>query len=383
MKAWILIGFYLLTDIWRRWFETPGGVLSRLLVAFILGLLLLVIDAAFMLSAASIQQKISQMGVRTIILTRAVGNVEAENEPDRLSDILAPLRSEGELLRLRQAGGSAEDEFGRRRTVQVYGRDMLEAIAPLMQDSNGNGILVITDELPAGMGTTVRMADSPTLDAVAATQPRWLGKFGAGGLSVLAPADGFPELLENGFFEIIVFLGSDDADLTAIEDRINVLLKLEDMGNVQLNSPKELLTQLDRLETTQKRWQGGFGVFGGIAVALVFGSIAILEYRQNRFIIALLKSFGAPSVLLAARYFVEAALLVTIAALLAYAAAIAIHEPVFQSIGIEPSLLDRAAVDPYEPARSWLQLRWLGLGAVLSVVPIAFAIRTPVGRTLG
>ncbi len=382
MKAWTLIGFYLLKDIWRRWFETPGGVLSRLLVAFILGLLLLVIDSAFTLSAASIQRKISQMGVRTIVVTRAVGGMDAVREADRLANLLAPLRAEGELLRLRQAGDTAVDEFGGKRTLRIYGRDLMEALSRILPSAPASDVFVVTDKMPAGMKTTVRMADMPAVEAIAVPPPSWLGKFGGEGLSMLAPAEAYPELLEKGFFEIIVFLGNDGADLEMIERRMGTLLQLEDLGNVQISSPRDLLAQLDKLEDTQRRWQGGFGIFGGVAIALVFGSIAVLEYRQNRYIVALLKSFGAPSALLGGRYFVEAALLVAAAGFLAHLASIQLHTPLFRSIGIEPGLLDRGVIDPYSPARAWSQLRWLGFGAVLSVIPIAFAIRSPVGRTL-
>lgn len=266
--------------------------------------------------------------------------------------------------------------------MRVYGRDLLEPLSEILPPGTSGDLLVVTGEMPPGMVTSVSFGGLPAVEAVTVSAPSWLGKFGGDGLSVLVSAETNPELLEKGFYEIIVFLGDDDTDLAAVESRISTLLKLEDMGNVQINSPRELLEQLDKLEATQQRWQGGFGIFGGVAIALVFGSIAILEYRQNRYIVALLKSFGAPSILLGARYFVEAALLVAIAGYLAHLASIQLHVPVFNSIGIEPILLDREVIDPYAPARAWSQLRWLGIGAVLSVVPIAFAIRSPVGRTL-
>jgi predicted lysophospholipase L1 biosynthesis ABC-type transport system permease subunit len=117
-------------------------------------------------------------------------------------------------------------------------------------------------------------------------------------------------------------------------------------------------------------------------VALVFGSIAILEYRQNRFIVALLRSFGAPAPLLLLRYAAEALLLVAVALLLVRQGIVLAHPALFALAGFEPGLLDRAVLDPYAWPAVWPQARWLLLGAALGVLPVAFALRQPVGKIL-
>jgi len=286
------------------------------------------------------------------------------------------------VLRLMQTGRHGEDEFGKQRTVYIYDRYMLEALLPALPSKPGTGAFVISEDFPAGMSTQVRVDRGPEIDACMALPPSWLSKFGANPAAILLPETEFSDLASKGFYELIVFLGADDTDLLSIEDNLRAMLSLEDLGNVQINSPKELLAQLDALQSTQRQWRGGFGLFGGLAVSLVFGSISILEYRQNRFIIALLKSFGAPSVLLVARYLLESILLVTIAALLARSAAIYLHPIIFQTIGIEPNLVDRSVIDPYVWTAIWPQLRGLGFGALLSVLPVAVAMRMPVGKTL-
>lgn len=356
--------------------------MSRLLVAFILGLLLLVIDAAFTLSAASIQDKISQMGVRTILLTRAVNADEAQADSNYLADLVWPLNDEGTVLRLLQTARMGEDEIGTRRTVYVYERRMLESLLPALPKTPNSKVFVISEDFPPGMPTMVTIDRGPEIEATMVRPPSWLSKFGANPSSILLPQEEFADLTANGFFELVVFLGSDDSDIVGIEDNLRSMLALEKLANVQLTSPKELLSQLDELQSTQRQWRGGFGLFGGLAVSLVFGSISILEYRQNRFIIALLKSFGTPSILLITRYLIESIVLVALAAVIARSAAIYLHPMIFQTIGIESNLIDRSVIDPYVWEAIWPQLRGLVLGAFLSVVPVAFAMRTPVGRIL-
>ncbi len=380
MKASILISFYLLKDIWKRWFETPGGVLSRLLVALLLSLLLLIIHASFTLSAASLQQKISQMGIRTILITHSMRDLEADR--DLLPRLLSPLSQKGTLLQLRQLTTTATDEFGKPLAAYAYADGMLPALNSASPKASSASSYLLSTQLPAGMLTPVQIDTVGETIAQVIPPPTWLARLGSSQTAVLIPEALAEPFLKRGFLELIAFLGSETIDLTAIEAQLRTLLRLEDLTGVQINSPSALLSQLDEIETTQQKWQSGFGFFGGLAVSLVFGSIAILEYRQNRYIIALLRSFGTPSLLLMMRYFIEAALLVTLAALGARAAAIYLHPQIFSTIGIEPSLLNRSFLDPYSWDTTWQNLRWLALGALLSVLPIALALRIPVGKIL-
>lgn len=136
------------------------------------------------------------------------------------------------------------------------------------------------------------------------------------------------------------------------------------------------------MQTLGRQWQAAAGLLGGAAVALVFGSIAILEYRQNRFNVALLQSFGVPGTLLLLRYAAVALLLAAAAILAARGILIVAHGQLFALAGFEPALLDRALLDPYDWPEIWRQARWLALGAGLGVMPVALAMRAAVGRVL-
>jgi len=384
MKAWTLIAFYLWKDIWSRWFETPGGVLSRLLVAFLLALLMLMLHAAFVLSARSIEEKINRLGVRTLLVTRTISGPEIEAGSLDLPQILAPLAAHGELLSLKQAGVAAEDEFGQTCSVAAFGDGLISALAPSLAGLGLRDAYLVTDELPQAMPVRVEI-DGVGMDAVTATPPAWLAALGSRGRVILVPEALAAPWLERGHLEMALYLGNADATagLPAVSLAVRQLLRIEGVQNAQITSPEGLIAELDELRGAQRRWLGGFGVSGGLVVALVFGSIAVLEYRQNRYIVALLRSFGTPRTLLLGRYLLEALLIVAVAAVLARSAAMAAHAPLFARAGIEPGLLDLGILDPYHWPAVWRELRWLGLGVILSILPIALALRTPVGRVLG
>jgi hypothetical protein len=57
MRSLILIAVYLSKDISKRWLETPGAVLARVLIAVSLCLLFLLMQAGFILGEQAIQKK--------------------------------------------------------------------------------------------------------------------------------------------------------------------------------------------------------------------------------------------------------------------------------------------------------------------------------------
>jgi hypothetical protein len=384
MKAWILIAFYLWKDIWSRWFESPGGVFSRLLVAFLLALVMLMLHAAFVLSARSLEEKIDRLGVHTLLLTRSVSAQEIESGRLDLQSILAPLALHGELLALKQPGVAAQDDFGQSCAVAAFDDSLLFALAPLLDSLGARDAYLITDELPPAMPVQVEI-EGTGIDAITVAPPAWLASLGSRGRVVLLPETLAEPWLEQGYLEMLLFLGNADAalELPAVSTALRQLLRLEGIQNAQLTSPEALISELAELRSSQRRWLGGFGISGGLVVALVFGSIAILEYRQNRYIVALLRSFGTPRTLLIARYLLEALVIVIVAAMLARSAASYVHGPLFARAGIEPGLLSLTKFNPYEWSNVWRELRGLGLGVLLSILPIVLALRTPVGKVLG
>lgn len=381
MKAWISIGFYLSKDIWSRWLETPGAVLARLLVACLLAGLMLLTQAAFQLGARSLETRITRLGAQTLVVTEAVtGDVNRQADLGRL---LAPLGNRADVVALRQASVAARDEYGTDYLVMVYGPESLPALAPLLAAGRDRAVHLVTPHLAAGLPVAVNLGGADHA-ALAVVVPAWLNRVSAGRPVALVPLELAAGWLDSGYFEtalIVSRLAGTDA-LRGLAAGLRALLRLDDRPTAQVQSPEAILDEFDAFAALQTRAQTGAGLAGGIVVALVFGSIAILEYRQNRFIVALLRSFGAPAPLLLLRYAAEALLLVAVALLLVRQGIVLAHPALFALAGFEPGLLDRAVLDPYAWPAVWPQARWLLLGAALGVLPVAFALRQPVGKIL-
>lgn len=381
MKAWTLIAFYLSKDIWSRWLEHPGAVLARLLVGVLLATLLLFAQAGFALAGRSLETRVARLGAGTLLVTEVAG-------PDRagratLGELLAPLAGRAELVAFRQLPVPARDPLRGDLLVLAYGRATEVALAPTLAGLPPAGIHYVTADLPAGLPLEVEL-DGVARPVVTVAPPVWLARLPLFNPLLILPDETAAAWSRAGHLEFCLVL-ADPArpdQVAALAGAVRTLLLVERRDTAQLQSPENLLREIERLDLTRRRAQAAAGLGGGLVLALVFGAIAGLEYRQNRYIVALLRSFGAPSVLVLLRYAAEAVLLLALAGVAAWLLAGGLHARVFGFAGFEPGLLDRSVLDPYGWSGVWLQLRWLLLGAALSVAPVALALRQPVGRIL-
>ncbi|MET0262257.1 MAG: hypothetical protein ABW223_05120 [Rariglobus sp.] len=381
MKAWTLIAFYLSKDIWSRWLEHPGAVFARLFVGVLLAALLLFAQAGFMIAGRSLEMKVARLGAGTLLLTEVAGP-ERIGQPS-LGRLLAPLGDRAQLIAFRQLPVSARDPLHGECLVLAYGRETFAALAPSLATVPPSAIYYVTAKLPSGVTLEVEI-DGVLRSVVTVQPPTWLARLPLFNPLLIVPDELATAWEGQGHFEFCLLLAdpSRPAEVRALAEGVRTILAMERRDTAQLQSPETLLDEIAALSLTRERTQALAGIAGGIVLALVFGAIASLEYRQNRYIVALLRSFGAPATLVLLRYAVEAVVLLALAGFGAGLLAANLHSYVFGFAGFEAGLLDRIVLDPYAPAEVWTQLRWLLVGALFSVVPISFALRQPVGRIL-
>lgn len=108
----------------------------------------------------------------------------------------------------------------------------------------------------------------------------------------------------------------------------------------------------------------------------------IRAFRQNLFVSALLRSFGAPPRFLFWRHLVENSLLANVAALCAIALLGMLHHAIVGTLGFAKPVLDLSGGTPYTSAGVLSILIWVNVGAFLSSIPLLIGLRAPVGATL-
>ena len=183
--------------------------------------------------------------------------------------------------------------------------------------------------------------------------------------------------------ESVLFLSDDSVDLIKIIETTEALLKKEGFDRYELSSPIKWVGELDGVRDLRVKAQAIGGGFVGLLIVLIFGSIAVFEYRQNIFATALFKSFGLHSIHLILRYLIDGLLLLFISFLGAVQLAQLFHGIVFKKAGFAPDLLDVSAFNPYEISGNLYLLILLAIASLVSILPICIALRKPVGKVLG
>ena len=381
MRSLILIFVYLSKDTFKRWLETPGAVFARVLIAISLCLLFLFMQAGFVLTEKAVEKKIESFGLNTMIL-RSTKMSKTEVRPS-LDQLLSSLSEVGTYLPFSSLYVNAQLSNEKRAKVIIYNDHSIPGLNSLMGwDGMQEPVFLAAYGYPEAMKERVKVS-KVFFDAEVVKPPSIL-RF----ISLNDPLLFIPESMAQGFErfsvqESVLFLSDDSVDLMAIIESTEALLKNEGFDRYELTSPVKWVGELDGIREVRKNAQAIGGGFVGLLIVLIFGSIAVFEYRQNIFATALFKSFGLHTIHLMARYWIEGLVLLFISFFGAVQFAQVFHRMVFKLAGFEVELLDLAIFNPYQISENFFLLSLLGLASLVAILPICIALRKPVGKVLG
>jgi hypothetical protein len=343
---------------------------------------MLFLHGAFVVASHDLENRILRMGANNIyvILTRTSLNL-GTGQPS-LDSLTTPLTERGNVLNVRMAYSTGKTELGDDARILLYPDSALPEIAVLRPEGSNSSALLATNALPPGLPLQVQ-ADALLWQATTCPLPIKMQHLADGQSLLLIPDSAGASLLEFGWREICLFAADQSADVPLIVDSLEQLLRSEGFTTYNLLSARGWQEELSDLRTRQTQWQSGIALFCSVLLITVFGSIAILEYRHNAYIAALIRSFGIPRSALVARYLGEALLLVTLSAVLAHLLARAGHQSIFMLAGFDPAWLNLETINPYGIGENGILLLALGISAAASTMPIGFAMREPVGKILG
>lgn len=382
MRSSILIGSYLWKDTWKRWFEQPSSPLARLFVTGLLALVATVILVAFHLLERSIRERLERFGLNTVLVRETVTSDSKDltvfgDAPDRL----AALEEHGKKLRVRQLFVRGTTEWQDALLVFTYSPEGFDHLIEFL--SRDTPAILFSEDLPADVLVRVNVSRHSTLAIVRRPQG-WLRPLITEDM-LLVPQGTWPDEERMGYAETTVFQRNEDA--APVAHIVSAMQSFYAMDRdrrspPQIQSALSMIRELEKLKERQVQWRNLLAGILGLAVSLVYGSIAVLEFRQNLFVSALLRSFGAPPRFLFWRHLVENSLLANIAALCAIALLGLLHHAIFGTLGFAKPVLDLSGGNPYTSAGVLSILIWVNVGAFLSSIPILIGLRTPVGATL-
>jgi hypothetical protein len=212
-----------------------------------------------------------------------------------------------------------------------------------------------------------------------AAVPPWLRRELSVSSAVMAPVEMVESILNKGFINHMM------VNLTTVDEVQQFVTEVgayyrADKRQVKIVSALEILKNLKRITDLQRIVRTLIVVGCGVILALTLGSIAWLEYRQDSYLLALLKSFGTPSSLLLLHMFMENLLLVLAGitmARLAWNPLFEVVAPRMHTIGLHSTGV------PVLPAADLAIIVLAGVvGVVLAMIPVALGLRRPAGLIL-
>lgn len=368
--------FYLVRDMAFRWRENPFNLLAKALVVGLLAGMATIILITFHLSAVELRRDLESAGANSVLVHEFVPSARFASRNwvlQALQPLGLPVAHHLERLPI-----NAETDV--RAALPVY---LVDADASWFWQlaEPDSPILLLSDELPAGIKLPVLIANTAGV-ALTCPRPAWLGRMVSGPV-VVAPRERFITSatfgLENfSYFEV----PGGTLRIKSVVGMITLLAAESNYKDVTVRDPLGLIGRLEELERSQGIWSTLIVVGFGSTLALVLGVIAFLEFRERRYICALLRSFGLHEVVIIARYAFDALLVSNALLVTVTLGVLASAGQILPSLGVSIATLALLNKGAFVCENGPALVLFVNIGALLSIVPTALGLRHPIGRVL-
>jgi len=376
MKSWILTSSYLWKDTWKRWFEQPGSVLARCLVTLIMVFLSVIFLVAMRVQVERVRAEVSKFGLDNMLVVETVSPQDLQRQSPE--GRFRKLNNWGDLLTVKKLIVSAKSGVGDRYSVVSYDDYDMRGLVQYLR--YGYDIFILSGKLPEGLlvdlelgGQQVRAVVLKS-DEVAAQLLQ--------GNTLFLPSSQVQEIEQKGYSKIYYLKRDSEApSIGNLTEAIYGQIKRDGYGKVDVRSAEAIKEKLSRLEQQQGSMRLGMVFALGGAVALIYGTLSVLEFRQSMYVSALMRSFGVSRALLGLRTLVENLLIVNVVSVSLVYTLSTSYMGLFKILRI--NLGD--GLDPssyfWGQETLWV-LAAANLGVFISCVPVFWAMRKEVGDVL-
>ncbi len=367
--SWLIsIHFYLWRNSLRRWYEQPLSLLSKLVVSALLGALGATVILGVKELGVELDKRLRDRDTLTAVISESVEQKDAIGRlTERGEDHWKIL--EGESAMFHQAPGFADAENA--NNVLITAVDEMERLG-LVDD-----FYLVSDTLPVGKRVEFSIRDFRS-EATVIRPSEEMEVVLLGRPSVLGSVRRLASLYMRGFSETVVLRA---ASLDVLRQAAGIVQALKQVEGRRMNlqSNLKILEEIERIREIQTQALLGVTLGASLVLGLVFGSLAWMEFREERYLLALIRSFGVGSLSLLAHSLVENILLAVGGVSLGFLGlAVATRAMNLSALNMEWMLeANRLFAGDGIPL-----LIGAALGGLLSGIPIAIGLRKPLGLVL-
>ncbi|MDB6169535.1 MAG: hypothetical protein JWM88_2399 [Verrucomicrobia bacterium] len=358
---------YLVRESLLRWGGRAWVPLARLTVAASLATAALLVLASFALGLASLRKRIAEFGLDSIVIRTPLRRA-SDPAPG-----LPSLADYGRILTLTLPYAAAVLDDGRQVPIAIAGDEALRQLAALNLGA-GELPVLITGAMPPGMPVRARVGPWSVAARTAGAPPE-LRPTGMEEMLITRAGD-FPLHAMLPGTAVTLFVRAPSAPPVAeLVKALSIVFANNPSAGATppaVQSALPWLKEAEELQATWRKYGALLSAMLAVTIALVFGSAAILEYEAAAYLTALLRSFGVRPFWIWFQRAVEAAILANAGGAAAFFAAAALSRSALPQAG--PFLREAAVFLPVFAA--------LNAGALAASIPVAFALRRPVGLVL-
>lgn len=383
MLSWILIPTYLFKNSLHRWFENLASPATKLLIPFLLSLFGMAIFGFLRGLEVQLKEQLARSELRTIRTFEAVFGPEA---PQRLAELAGDERLWsgyceryesfqqvpllGQVSNLEQVPIIAYDK-------PISFVEMPPAVPGEPEEvfllANGRGWSPRVDIALKGYPISARLLPLPGVLAEYYQKPA----------VILVPRSIAEPIMVEGFTHVQILVPRKDVSVGRLQELIRGQARLESR-QVRLDSSLATLSRLEELLAGQRLVRLALGVGLALILSLILGALALLEFRHEAYILALLRSFGVRGIVLAIHFFLENLFLTLAGVALGLAVYTNTAEFLLRRISDQLATGVAAPALATIPSRSDVQIlvAAAGIGVVLAVLPVLWGLRKRPGLIL-
>lgn len=381
MKSWTSIPFYLWKNTCRRWLEYPVSPCSKILIPSLLGVLAVIVLTLFSEIERELRDQLARNSAFTVYVSEFVAGDHAATILRRGDDeeVMWTRRNGADTIKqVRQPLVSAVWNHTQSIPLLAFSNASTDFVDVGGFDSPPAVWLLTNDVACHGQMEEISLSGKRTL-AKGRAMPAWIGRELSMETAVAAPEEMMELFLRKGFINHTTASFKSIQDVERFVNDVSSYYRAE-KRQVKIVSALGILKNLERITGVQRIVRTLIVMGCGIILSLTLGSIAWLEYRQDVYLLALLKSFGTSTVVLLIHMFLENLLLVLVGILvicLAWPPLYALAAPHLQAIGLHAAVMP--TIPPGDVAI--IVLACLA-GVILAMVPVAVGLRKPAGLIL-
>lgn len=370
MSWWIFIHSYLWRNSLRRWYEQPLSLISKLVISALLGILGAVVIMGITELGRQLDSRLNNRDVLTARIldsyskSEALGRIKVgTSEAENWSKLAS------ESVTIYQVPSFAETDL--EKGISIIAAENLETFG-LIDD-----FFIVSSAFNLGQKMEFEINQVRSEASVIRPTPE-MEILLNGRTGLLAGVGRLSGLMAEGFNENTILRAKNLSELERV-DAVVAALQQTEGRNIFFQSNLMILRELKKIRQIQSQALIWVTLLSGSILGLVFGSLAWMEFREERYLLALIRSFGVGRLSLLAHSLVENCLLSISGVLMG-----------FGGLAFITSMLDLSTLK-----MSWLGssaslfygdglflLLGAGLGGLLSGIPIAIGLRKPLGLVL-